>query len=248
MKYPLRTRFAGDILCEFLPPKKPSNNVVILAPGLPSGPTRSHMLRFFAARNYWVFLPRYRGCWESFGSMLAVSPEQDIADIIDGLYQPITTFGHAPQTFDIQPEKIILIGGSFGGPAVLLNSHDPRVHPVVAISPVIDWNVESPDEPRSEFAQFVRNAFGDAYRAENGALEKLGVDAFYNPIDHIDRIDGSKVLIFHAHDDRVTPFEPVKKFVSQTHAQLRDYPTGGHLSLSLAMKFWPWRMIKKLIR
>ncbi len=65
--YTLRTRFAKDIVCEFLPPSRPQklDKVVILADGMPSVPSKKSVLEYFSKKGFWVFHPRYRGAWES---------------------------------------------------------------------------------------------------------------------------------------------------------------------------------------
>ncbi|NBD74198.1 hypothetical protein GVX82_04125, partial [Patescibacteria group bacterium] len=67
----LRTRFAKDIVCEFLPPTKHSSKVAIVAAGAPTYPgKRTEFAHFLAEQGYWVFVPRYRGTWESSGAFL----------------------------------------------------------------------------------------------------------------------------------------------------------------------------------
>src|SRR3989344_3616458 len=81
-----RTRFKKDIVCEFLPPARKSSRVVILCGGMPAYTGRKDaLMEFFARKGYWVFLPRYRGSWESGGQFLKRSPHEDIIDVINGL-------------------------------------------------------------------------------------------------------------------------------------------------------------------
>src|SRR3990167_11142041 len=81
-----RARFAKDIVCEFMPPTRKSNRVLILCAGAPVYPgRRADLLPFFAAKGYWVFLPRYRGTWESGGVFLKKSPHKDILDVMSGI-------------------------------------------------------------------------------------------------------------------------------------------------------------------
>src|ERR1700690_1536481 len=83
----LRTRFARDIVAEFLPPARrgKKQRVIILCDGMPSIPRKQPLAEFLARKGYWVFYPRYRGAWESGGEFLRRSPHLDILDVVDGL-------------------------------------------------------------------------------------------------------------------------------------------------------------------
>ncbi len=231
----LRTRFAQDIVSEFLSPRKPSRKVIILCSGMPSIPKKDALLRFFSAKGYWVFLPRYRGSWESGGEFLKVSPHQDILDIIDQLPRGFTDL-RSGRKYKLKPEKLFVIGNSFGGPAALLVSNDPRVTKVVAISPVIDWRYPSRDEPPTKLVPFVRDAFGAGYRGWQKHWRKLFTGKFYSPINDPGKVSGQKTLIIHAQDDHSCSIAPVKKFARLTECRLTILKSGGHMGGSILMK------------
>ena len=123
-----RTRFAKDIVAEFLPPARATKKqkVIILCDGMPSLPRKQPLAEFLARKGFWVVYPRYRGAWESDGDFLARSPHLDILDVIDELPNGLrdVAFG---KRFALSPGQIFIIGGSFGGPAAILCSLDPRV-------------------------------------------------------------------------------------------------------------------------
>src|SRR5512142_678992 len=121
-----RTRFKREILAEFLPPARPrkQQRVIILCEGMPSGPRKQPLAQFLAGKGYWVFYPRYRGTWESDGIFLQKSPHEDIRDVIDGLYEGIREIAFGKE-FNVTPDEIFVIGGSFGGAAAVLASLDP---------------------------------------------------------------------------------------------------------------------------
>jgi alpha-beta hydrolase superfamily lysophospholipase len=134
-----RTRFKKEIVAEFLPPARPrkTQRVILLCDGMPSVPRKQPLAQFLSQKGYWVFYPRWRGAWESGGQLLEQPPQQDISDIIDELPRGVreTAFG---QKFQLTPDEIFVIGGSFGGAAAILSSLDPRVKKVVANCPVVD--------------------------------------------------------------------------------------------------------------
>ena len=82
----LRAKFKKEIISEFLPSLRPSKKVIIFCGGMPSYPGKKNdLMEFIAKKGFWIFLPRYRGSWESAGSFLKISPHYDIIDIIDQL-------------------------------------------------------------------------------------------------------------------------------------------------------------------
>src|SRR3984957_21120149 len=113
-----RTRFARDIVAEFMPPSRAAKirRAVILCDGMPSIPRKQPLAEFLSAKGYWVFYPRYRGAWESGGEFLERSPELDILDVIGGLSREFreVAFG---QRFCVSLDEVFVMGGSFGGTA-----------------------------------------------------------------------------------------------------------------------------------
>ena len=240
-----RTRFAKDIVAEFLPPKKTSHDVIIFCDGMPGLPGKKKtLMEFFSKKGYWAFNPRYRGVWESGGSFLEESPVEDICDVIDGLYQPITSIWDNVE-YNIDPEHIIIVGGSFGGPAALLLSFDPRVLAVVTVAGVVDWTQQVETEPLDWLYDVTKASFGEAFRMTRKNWDKLKTGTFYNPITQLENIDPKKVLMIHAKDDTVVPYEITKRFVQKMGISLISLKKGDHVSSSILTKWRIWRHIKK---
>jgi len=245
--YLLRTRFKKEIVCEFLPPARKSNKVIILCGGVPSMPGNKKLAEFLSEKGFWVFKPRYRGSWESDGNFLEKSPEIDIRDVIDGLFEKIVSIYDGIE-YDIKPKKIYLVGSSFGGPAVILNSKDERVTKVFAFSPVIDWSVESKTESIDWLGEFTKQAFGNGYRFSDKDWNKLKTGKFYNPISFPDKIDPKKVFIVYSKDDEVVPFGSTKDFINKNSCKSLLLNKGGHLSTSLLLKARFYNIFSNLIK
>lgn len=247
MMQPLRTRFKKDIVAEFLPPRRPSDKVVIICSGIPGVPKKPDLLEFFAKKKFWVFFPRYRGTWESGGKFLAKGLDIDIKDIIEALPRGFKSLEDGKK-FKVKPSKIYLIGGSFGGPAMLLLSGDPRVSKVIAFAPVVDWLAPSRAERTEWLGKFIKNAFGQAYRFTQKDWGKLSKGKFYNPAYQLDKINGKKIQIIHARDDQSVLWRPVAKFAKKTGCKLWLLKSGGHLSTSLIMQPRFWKKSKKFLK
>jgi pimeloyl-ACP methyl ester carboxylesterase len=210
---------------------------------MPSIPHKQSLMEFLSGKGFWVFYPRYRGAWESRGQFLQQSPHEDVIDVIDSLSKPIreVTFG---RLFRVQADEVFVIGGSFGGPAAILCSLDARVKKVVANCPVVDWSIlpysERAETSNPNYAAYIREAFGNAYRLTDRNWNKLRSGSFYNPSHHVKEINPKKVLMFHAQDDPYVPFASVKRFADRTGVKLKSFRRGGHLSTDyIVRKCWP---------
>lgn len=247
MKYTLRTRIKNKIIAEFVLPAKQSNKVIIICGGIFSYPAKKELMFFLSQKGYWVFVPRYRGSWESDGLFLDRSPHLDIIDVIDSLSTGFIDLWNNKK-YKIQNPEVYLIGSSFGGPAVILASTDKRVKKAVAFSPVIDWRVESKLEPLDWLAEFGKIAFGNGYRFKQKDWNKLKNGKFYNPQAIVSKLDKNKIYIIHAKDDKVVCINPAIKFAKMLGCKITILKKGGHLSTSLTMKSIFWKRVNNFLK
>jgi len=243
-----RTRFKEQIVAEFLPPSRPRNtqSLIILCDGMPSIPRKQPLSEFLAAKGFWVIYPRYLGAWESGGEFLERSPHEDILDIIDDLPNELEEIAFG-QRFRLSPNQIFVIGGSFGGAAAILASLDPRVKRAVANCAVVDWSIlddaEKAETFKANYAEYIREAFGNGYRLSDVNWKKLRSGTFYNPWQHRSEIVGSKLMVFHAKDDPNVPYERTREFSKVTGAKLKSLSRGGHISTDYVVRKY-WAQIK----
>lgn len=232
-----RTCFFGEVVVEFLPPKHPSTDVVILCDGLPSGGSKQQLVQWFAQRNFWTFHLRYRGTWESGGMFLDHSPEQDVLDVIKALHDGFKDIWSG-KTFSCQPEQVCVVGSSFGGTTALMASLDDSVDRVLAISPVIDWTV-SADEPMDWMEDILQRGYVGAYRFTHQDWLKLSQGEMFQPLARTQEFDPSKIFLMHAHDDRVVPIGPTLTFTDHVGCAHQFFKTGGH-HLRSKIVCWPF--------
>ncbi len=240
-----RTRFKGEIVAEFLPPARPGKRqkVIILCDGMPSIPSKQPLMKFLAAKGYWVFYPRWRGAWESGGQFLAKSPHLDILDVIDELPRGVRELAFG-QRFTLSPHEVFVIGGSFGGAAAILCSLDARVKKAIANCPVVDWAIlpreQEKETSNPSYAAYIREAFGNGYRLSDKNWDKLRGGEFYNPAHRIGEITPSKLMMFHAKDDPYILWKVVDRFAKRTAVKLKLLSRGGHLGTpDTVQRYWP---------
>lgn len=246
----IRTRLAGEIVAEVAFPARQTGKVAILAIGLPSSVSRRGVMEFLASHGYVVVFPRYRGSWESGGYFLERSPADDIRDVIEELITKKSVFDvFTRETHKVDVRTIHLFGGSFGGPAVLLNSRHRLVKKVIALSPVIDWKTEGEDEPFAFWTHYVNDGFGGVYRTRHkNDWQKLIETDFYNPLTRTSEIDGQKIFIIQTKDDTVVPYAPLIPFANATGATYYLKTKGGHFGFrKISQKFY-WHKIEMFLK
>ena len=244
-----RTRFKGEIVAEFLPPSRASKleKAIILCDGMPSVPRKQPLVEYLSGKGYWVFYPRWRGAWESGGQLLERSPHQDILDVVSELPKGFqeSAFG---RKFCCSPDRIFVIGGSFGGTAAILCSLDPRITKVVANCPVVDWAILGKEQKKEtsnpNYPAYIRAAFGNGYRLSARNWNKLRGGVFYNPAHHLHSLTPSKILMFHAQDDPYIPWKIVDGFARRAGIRLTLLTRGGHLKTDYVVRKY-WRRLEK---
>jgi pimeloyl-ACP methyl ester carboxylesterase len=245
MREMFRTRFKRQIVAEFQPSTRARirQKLIILCDGMPSIPRKQPLLEFLAHEGFWVIYPRYRGAWESEGEFLRLSPHQDILDIIDELPGEIEeiVFG---RRFQLSPSRIFVIGGSFGGTTAILASLDSRIDRAGASCPVVDWSILARSEPletsKTNYAAYIREAFGSGYRLSDENWAKLRSGSFFSPWHRRREISAAKLLLVHAKDDPYAPYRRTRRFAEITGAKLRSLRRGGHISTeSIVRRYWP---------
>jgi fermentation-respiration switch protein FrsA (DUF1100 family) len=118
---------------------------------------------------------------------------------------------------------------------------------VIANCPVVDWSIldssEKAETSRDNYADYIRESFGNAYRLSDANWGKLRSGTFYKPWQRRSAITGSKLMIFHAKDDPNVPYERSREFAKLTGAALKSIKHGGHISTDYVVRKY-WAQIK----
>jgi predicted alpha/beta hydrolase family esterase len=108
---------------------------------------------------------------------------------------------------------------------------------------VVDWQIldrsEKVETSKANYAEYIREAFGNGYRLTDANWKKLVHGTFYNPWYHRKEISASKVMIFHPKDDPNVPYEGSQRFAEITGVALKSLKRGGHISTDyIIRKYW----------
>ena len=112
----------------------------------------------------------------------------------------------------------------------------------------MDWSIldeaEKAETSKRNYAEYIREAFGNGYRLSDVNWKKLRSGTFYSPWHSRKEIDGSKVMMFHAKDDPNVPYERTRQFAELTDAALKSINKGGHIGTDYIVRRY-WVTIKK---
>ncbi|NNJ72966.1 MAG: S9 family peptidase [Enterobacterales bacterium] len=186
---------------------KPENMPAIL---MPHGGPQSHdkfgfqwMAQYFANRGYLVIQPQFRGS-SGFGHELTRQgygewgkKMQD--DLTDGV-------NHLAKKGMIDPDKVCIVGWSYGGYAALAGaSFTPELFKcAISINGVSDLE----EMMRTEKREHGRNHWVVSYWNKVIANQKVADDFMesISPINHVKKIT-APVLLIHGEDDNVVPVD-----------------------------------------
>jgi dipeptidyl aminopeptidase/acylaminoacyl peptidase len=155
----------------------------------------------------------FRGCWGSGGAYSIAGLADDTRAAVDWtLQQPA-----------VDPDRIVLIGGSTGGyTALLYATFDPRARAVVALCPFIDpREFDFPPEMAEEFAGMLSAVSGHDLLDEWQRLEPLA--------SHFAALASRPLLLVTGDRDELSPPTHYTDFVAALpHVQWARNAEGDH--------------------
>ena len=197
-------KIEGLYLREYSP--KTSSISVLFLHGYPGAQKNYDIAEHLALKGYRVFVMHYRGVWKSEGkySLLSIYPDvEKILAYIQGL--------------GFSEERIALIGTSWGGFVALeIFARHPNLYKVILLSPFT--NIDPDEEKLKKGAEFLYSVTKPAiknYEKEELLKDLKIVQKEYNPLDHLSKLDGKKVLMIHGIKDQVCPIESTLQLKSK---------------------------------
>ncbi|MFB6198993.1 MAG: alpha/beta hydrolase family protein [Halobacteriaceae archaeon] len=194
---------------------------VISCMGMPSHPHQHNPATFdsLLEEGYVVAYPHYKGSWGSSGEFSWEGCVETVNTVVSFLENGSGTdaFGgeHAWQCSSIK-----LVGGSFGGSVVLLAGAQSDVDKIVAVAPVVDWEVhfQATEEGKELLRGAIERAWDELWRIPDEEWQRLET-ADFQPFEYLEDLHQTEVLIIHGEHDEVVPPESTEKFAREIGAE-----------------------------
>jgi len=176
--------------------KTHKKHALLFLHGYPGSQKNYDLAEHLALKGFECFVMHYRGSWQSDGQYSLLSIYKDV----DAVLKYIAGCG-------FKEADISLIGSSWGGFVSLeVLSRHPSLNKCILLAPFINI---SHDEKRLrqgvDFLYSVTKPSIKNYEKEQIYADLKVIQQDYNPIDRVDKIDGSKILIIHGTKDTICP-------------------------------------------
>lgn len=243
MKKPILRGYAGSIFFECVLQDGPADAMIIL-PGFPSGNNFEGLINFFYERKYHVFVPRYRGMYQSLGTFMSKNPVEDVIEFVSSLDK-----GGVKSLWDGQPvefklKKKILLGTSFGGGIALgVAAKYPMFSHLILAAPVWDFaehNKNGDEQDLNKMAEFVQKAYKNCYRFKfKDLMKKMAKFEELKPDYYITKLENVPVLAMHDPNDTTVRFNKTKEKIALfPRGTLLEHYFGHKLSEDMINAYW----------
>lgn len=245
MSKPIQKGYFGGIFFEFLLQDRNADAVIIL-PEFPSKNSYNRMISLFFERGYHVFVPRYRGSYQSSGKFLSKNPIEDMIMFIRNLEKGKVKNLWDMKTQSFKTNKKILVGSSFSGAIALgLAAKHPVFSHIVLQAPIWDFavhNSKGDEEDFSQIVKYVQRAYKNCYRFEViDLIAKLKKFKEMSPNYYIPKLLNLNIpiLVMHDPNDKIVAFRNTKEQIGKlNNVTLIEHYLGHDLTDSLISAHW----------
>ncbi len=243
MKKPILRGYYGGIFFEFVLQDRNADAMIIF-PGFPSGNDFSDLIAFFYEKGYHVFVPRYRGTYQSSGVFLSKSPVEDMIFFLEGLDS-----GSARSMWDMKKEafkinKKILLASSFGGAIALgVAAKYDKISHLILQAPVWDFklhNADGSEQDLDKTTEFVRSAYKNCYRFRfKNLTKKLGKFDDMDPDFYLPKVKTTPILVMHDPNDKEVALKHTKeKMTTLEKGTYLEHYLGHKLTRDILTAYW----------
>lgn len=250
MSKPIQKGYFGGMFFEFILQNRKADAMIIL-PDFPSKNSYNRMIDLFYDRGYHVFVPRFKGSYQSNGKFLAKNPVDDIVSFVEDLDKGEikSLLDMKKQVFKIN-KKMLLAGGLSGTIALGAAAKSNLFSHIILVSPIWDaakHNADGNESDLKNLGEYVRRAYKNCYRyIFKDLVKKLGKFEELKPEFYIKKLN-APVLVMH---------DPNDKAVSLRHTQetlpllkkgnYLEHHLGHEMTDSMLHAFW--KEIDKFIK
>ena len=203
-----------------------SNKNIILACGLPQYISKHHpIVKMAETARVNLFVPRYIGSWESSGifsiANCVETIEKTIALVKKG--KAIELYNNTKTVWN--PEKIYLLGFSFGGISALLNTE--KVSKTILLNPFANLDLQQKfnGENIEETFEFLQRAFPNVYKFDSKEI--------INELKSLNYPDKKeKMIVIRGKEDKTIPKEETEWLVNKYKPEYIEVDGGHSLELN----------------
>lgn len=196
----------GNILTEVYHILSSTNNVILLfCYGIPSHPFDRFPfgLESYLRQGYILAYPHYKGTFGSKGICTIENAVNSVLVTLRALFAGDLSDLMSGERFNIKPQRIILVGGSFGGSVALVAAvKSDKISNVISVA--------GPTNYRGRDFSRLKNKLSSAYNKEWnispsvwGKLMRGKVDI--NPIDYVKKLKNKNTYLIHGEADAIIP-------------------------------------------
>ncbi len=242
MAKPIQRGYYGGLFFEFILQDRKADAMIIL-PDFPCRNSYNRIINLFYGKGYHVFVPRYRGSYQSSGKFLLKNIVDDIIFFVKNLEKGEVKSLSDMKKYNFRLNKKILMANGFGGAiACGAAAKYPIFSHLMLISPIWDFsshNKDGDEEDLQKLSNYVKRAYRNCYRYDfDSIVKKITRIKEVNPSYYLPKLE-LPVLIMHDPNDKRVSFRNTKeKIFSIKRATLIEHYLGHDVSDSLMNAFW----------
>jgi len=253
MRKPILRGYYGSIFFEFLLQDRVADAIILL-PSFPSGNDFSDLMDLFYEMGYHVFIPRYRGTYQSSGVFLSKNPVNDLVEFMKHLDTGKAKSLWDMKTYSFRTYKKLLITWGFGAPIAFgLAAKSNALNHIIVQAPIWDfkrYNEDNDSQDLQKMSDFVSRAYKNCYRFKfNDIIKKLTRFEELSPEYYTNRliINKTPILVMHDPNDKFVSFKQTKERLGKIpKLTYIEHYLGHKLNRSMLSAFW--KEIDKFIK
>jgi len=251
MRGHIERAYFGGTFFEFALQNRTADAVIIL-PDFPSRNKYDNLIKLFYDRGYHVFVPRYKGSYQSNGKFLSKNIVDELIDFIDDLEKGQLKSLWDLKKRDFKVNRKLLVGYSFSAPIALgLAAKTQKFSHIILMSPIWDFSTYKPEDDEKDLkklSEFVQRAYKNCYRYTfKDIMKKLKKFKELSPEFYLPILLKKPILVMHDPNDKVVSFKYTKEKLGELqNATYIEHLLGHKFTDSLISSHW--QMIDKFIK
>jgi esterase/lipase len=243
MKKPVLKAYYGGMFFDFVLQDRKADAIVIL-PGFPGKDDFRELIGIFFDRGYHVFVPKYKGSYQSLGTFLSKNPVDDLVAFTEHLErgEVKSLWDNEKMSFIIN-KKIVAAWGFSASIALGLAAKSVKYSHIILASPI--WDFSKHNEKGDEYdlvkiTEFVRRAYKNCYRFKFKDInKKLSKFSEIKPEYYVQTLAEFPILVFHDPNDNRVAFSHTKEILPLfSNITYIEHYLGHGLNDYLISAFW----------